>query len=296
MRHELLKEAFEKKKTLKRKLKVYREKTAEKRAADVPEGLYEQCPSCKTNFIAEDIVKNLLVCPKCEHHIRVRAHDRMAMTLDEGSFIEKGLGYITLNPLFQDGYEQKLEKSKKTTGSDEAYMYGYGEIKGFPVVIGVLDSYFMMGSMGSVVGEKVVKSIEYALVKRLPLVMFIASGGARMQEGIYSLMQMAKTSAAVEKLAGQGLLFLSVLTHPTTGGVSASFASLGDVILAEQGALIGFAGPRVIKQTIKQSLPEGFQTAEFLKEKGMVDKVVHRHELKGTLEKLLRMHSGGRKR
>ncbi len=293
MKREQLKEAFERKKRFKNQLKTYRQKPESAKTPDVPKGLYEKCKECKTTVVVEDLIKNRFVCPNCDNHFRVRAVDRIGITVDEDSFVEKGLGYITLNPLFQDHYEQKISEYKKKTNLDEAYVYGYAEIKRHPCVIGVLDSYFMMGSMGSVVGEKVVKSVEYAMVKRLPLIMFIASGGARMQEGIYSLMQMAKTSGAIQKLNEQGLLYISVLTHPTTGGVSASFASLGDIILAEPKALIGFAGPRVIKQTIKQSLPEGFQTAEFLQDKGMVDKVVHRHEMQETLSKLLSMHEKG---
>ena len=293
MKRERLKEAFERKKRFKSKLKTYREKPIPEKTPDVPKGLYEKCNGCKTPVVVKELIQNRFVCPSCGNHFRVRAVDRIAITVDEGRFVEKGLGYITLNPLFQDHYEQKISEYKKKTNLDEAYVYGYAEIETQPCVFGVLDSYFMMGSMGSVVGEKVVKSVEYAMVKRLPLVLFIASGGARMQEGIFSLMQMAKTSGAIQKLHQQGLLYISVLTHPTTGGVSASFASLGDIILAEPKALIGFAGPRVIKQTIKQSLPEGFQTAEFLQDKGMVDKVVHRHEMKTTLSKLLSMHAKG---
>ena len=183
-----------------------------------------------------------------------------------------------------------MYKRQEKTEIDEAYIYGYGKIKGVPCVIGVMDSYFLMGSMGSVVGEKITRSFEYAMYKRLPMVIFTASGGARMQEGIYSLMQMAKTSAAVLKHSEMGLLYISVLTHPTTGGVTASFASLGDIILAEPNSLIGFAGPRVIEQTIGQQLPEGFQKSEFLKEKGFIDKVVHRNDMKNTLYKILYMH------
>ena len=257
---------------------------------DVPKGLYEQCSACKNTFSQADVIKNMLVCPHCHNHFRARAIDRISMTADAHTFMEKGHGYITLNPLFQDGYDQKIQQYKKQTNLDEAYVYGYAEIHGEPCIIGVMDSYFMMGSMGSVVGEKVTKSIEYALYKKLPLVLFSASGGARMQEGIFSLMQMAKTSSALKKMDTQGLLYISVLTHPTTGGVTASFAMLGDIILAEPKALIGFAGPRVIEQTIRESLPEGFQTAEFLEEKGMVDKVVHRHEMKRTLYQLLKFH------
>ena len=257
---------------------------------DVPKGLYEKCPSCKETLQVKQIVANGFVCTHCNEHFKMRAVDRINMIADNGTFVEKGLGYITLNPLFQDGYEEKIENYKERTDIDEAYLYGYAEINGNPCVIGVMDSYFLMGSMGSVVGEKVTRSFEYAIYKKLPIIIFTASGGARMQEGIFSLMQMAKTSAAVLRHSELGLLYISVLTHPTTGGVTASFASLGDIILAEPNSLIGFAGPRVIEQTINQKLPEGFQRAEFLQEKGFVDKVVHRKDLTNTLSKILFMH------
>ena len=259
-------------------------------AIDVPKGLYEQCPNCKETVNMKNTVSNDFVCKHCGDHFKVRGVDRIKITIDENSFVEKGLGYITLNPLFQDGYEEKIESYKERTGIDEAYLYGYGEVNGNPCVIGVMDSYFLMGSMGSVVGEKVTRSFEYAMYKKLPIIIFTASGGARMQEGIFSLMQMAKTSAAVLRHSEMGLLYISVLTHPTTGGVTASFASLGDIILAEPNALIGFAGPRVIEQTINQKLPEGFQRSEFLQEKGFVDKVVERKDLKSTLAKILYKH------
>jgi acetyl-CoA carboxylase carboxyl transferase subunit beta len=204
--------------------------------------------------------------------------------------VEKGLGFITLNPLFNEGYDEKIAAYQDKTKLDEAYIYGYGEINGSPCVVGVMDSYFLMGSMGSVVGEKVTKSFEYAMYKQLPIILFTASGGARMQEGIYSLMQMAKTSGAVKKHSEAGLLYISVLTHPTTGGVTASFATLADIILAEPNALIGFAGPRVIEQTINETLPEGFQKSEFLLTKGFVDQVVDRKKMKTTLAQLLTLH------
>lgn len=260
------------------------------RKLDVPKGLYEQCPNCKETVNVKTSVLNNFVCNHCDEHFKVRAVDRINITVDENTFVEKGLGYITLNPLFQDGYEEKIDAYKERTNIDEAYVYGYGEIHGNPCVIGVMDSYFLMGSMGSVVGEKVTRSFEYAMYKKLPIIIFTASGGARMQEGIFSLMQMAKTSAAVLRHSDLGLLYISVLTHPTTGGVTASFASLGDIIFAEPNALIGFAGPRVIEQTINQKLPEGFQRAEFLQEKGFVDKVVERKNLKDVLGKTLYMH------
>jgi len=257
---------------------------------DVPEGLYEKCPSCNRTVNMKSNIENDYICKPCGNHFRMRALDRIKYIVDEDTFVEKGLGYITLNPLFQDGYEEKIAKYKKETNLDDAYIYGYGQIHGQQCVVGVMDSYFLMGSMGSVVGEKVTRSFEYAIYKKLPIVIFTASGGARMQEGIFSLMQMAKTSAAVAKHSKMGLLYISVLTHPTTGGVTASFATLGDIILAEPGALIGFAGPRVIEQTIKQKLPENFQTAEFLEEKGFIDLVVHRKDLKRTLSKLIAFH------
>ncbi|MFP4286435.1 MAG: acetyl-CoA carboxylase, carboxyltransferase subunit beta [Candidatus Izemoplasmataceae bacterium] len=294
MKRDILKYSFEKKKSLKSRMNLYQKKPlSQHKQPDVPKGLYEQCLKCKSTFPQQEALDNMLVCPKCQSHFRIRAIDRISMTADPHTFVEKGFGYITLNPLFQEGYEDKIGAYKKKTNLDEAFIYGYAEIKEEPCIIGVMDSYFMMGSMGSVVGEKVTKAIEYALYKKLPLILFIASGGARMQEGIYSLMQMAKTSGAVKKLHRQGLLYISVLTDPTTGGVTASFASLGDIILAEPGALIGFAGPRVIEQTIKQKLPEDFQRAEFLLDKGMIDKVVHRHEMRDMLSRLLIMHKRG---
>ncbi len=257
---------------------------------DVPKGLYEKCSNCAEPVNMKQIAQEQFVCKHCGEHFKMRAIDRINITVDPGSFIEKGLGYITLNPLFQDGYDEKIKQYQEKTDLDEAYIYGYCKIKGNPCVIGVMDSYFLMGSMGSVVGEKVTRSFEYAIYKKLPIIIFTASGGARMQEGIFSLMQMAKTSAAVLKHSDQGHLYISVLTHPTTGGVTASFASIADITLAEPGALIGFAGPRVIEQTIKQTLPEGFQRSEFLQDKGFVDRVVERKDLRDTLAKLLVMH------
>lgn len=282
---------FEKRRNIKNKFKIARNKTEiSSPKIDVPKGLYEKCPKCKETIHMKNIIENMFICKNCGEHLRVRSIDRLKLTVDLGTFVEKGHGYITLNPLFQDGYEEKISDYKKKTGLDEAYVYGYAEINGAPTVIGIMDSYFLMGSMGSVVGEKITKSFEYAMYKKLPIVIFTASGGARMQEGIFSLMQMAKTSQAVLKHSKSGLLYITVITNPTTGGVTASFASLGDIILAEPNALIGFAGPRVIEQTINQKLPEGFQRAEFMEEKGFIDKVVDRHELKGVISKLLYLH------
>jgi len=279
-------------KSLKEKVKMYHEKRpfVKQQKMDVPKGLYEKCPNCEKTVNKKEIIDNHFVCKNCDHHFRMRAIDRIRDLVDADTFVEKGIGYITLNPLYLDGYEEKISAYKKTTQLDEAYVYGFARIHNQPCVIGVMDSYFLMGSMGSVVGEKVAKTFEYAIYKQLPVIIFTASGGARMQEGIFSLMQMAKTSSAVAKHAKMGLLYISVLTHPTTGGVTASFATLGDIILAEPNALIGFAGPRVIEQTIKQKLPEGFQKSEFLLDKGFVDQVVHRNEMKSTLAKLLIFH------
>ncbi len=282
---------FENRRSLKSKFKIARTKskiTSSK--IDVPKGLYEKCPTCKETVNMKNTVDNKFICKNCGEHFRVRAIDRLKITVDSGTFVEKGHGYITLNPLFQDGYEEKISDYKAKTNLDEAYIYGYAEINGVPTVIGIMDSYFLMGSMGSVVGEKVTKSFEYAMYKKLPIIIFTASGGARMQEGIFSLMQMAKTSQGVLRHSKMGLLYISVLTNPTTGGVTASFATLGDIILAEPNALVGFAGPRVIEQTINQKLPEGFQRSEFLEKKGFIDKVVNRNDLKDTLSKLLILH------
>ncbi|XMB86593.1 acetyl-CoA carboxylase, carboxyltransferase subunit beta [Mycoplasmatota bacterium WC44] len=259
---------------------------------DIPNGLYEKCPACKKAFHIKEIKDNLYVCPNCDENFRLRSIDRIELTVDDNTFEERGVGFITLNPLDDSKYDDKIDALKDSTGLEEAYIYGTCKIEGTKCVIGVMDSYFMMGSMGSVVGEKVTKSFEYGNKHNLPVLIFSASGGARMQEGIFSLMQMAKTSAEIARFGNKKGLFISILTHPTTGGVTASFASLGDIILAEPRALIGFAGPRVIEQTINQKLPEGFQRSEFLVEKGFVDKVVERKDLRSTLGKLLKMHRG----
>ena len=283
--------AFEKRKAERAQQQpLHKPNYSRSKGLDVPVGLYEKCNNCGETVNTKHMAEDMFLCKHCGEHFRMRAIDRINLTVDPGTFIEKGLGYITLNPLFQEGYDEKIKSYQEKTNLDEAYIYGFARIKGQPCVIGVMDSYFLMGSMGSVVGEKVTRSFEYAIYKKLPIVLFTASGGARMQEGIFSLMQMAKTSAAVLKHSDHSLLYISVLTHPTTGGVTASFAMLGDITLAEPGALIGFAGPRVIEQTIKETLPEGFQRSEFLQEKGFVDLVVHRKDVRNTLHKLLRMH------
>ncbi len=261
---------------------------------DIPEGLMNKCPKCGNIQYSKELEKNLKVCSSCGHHFRLNAWERIAMTFDEDSFAEIDAGLQSNDPLGFPGYASKLEQQMAKTGMKEAIVTGQGTIGGFPVVVGIMDVHFFTGSMGSVVGEKITRAIEQAHAERLPLIIFSTSGGARMQESIFSLMQMAKTSAALAKFQGDGGLFISIMTDPTTGGVTASFASLGDYNLAEPGALIGFAGRIVIEQTIRQKLPDNFQTAEFNLQHGQLDKVVHRKDMKATLTKLLDMHCTGR--
>lgn len=248
------------------------------------------CPSCQKELDRAEVVENNYICMACGSYFRIRTKNRLRMVCDKGSFtpwfeeIESG------NPLQFPGYEEKLSDVREKTGLKEGVTVGEGRIYGEKVCLGICDSRFLMGSMGQAVGEKIALAVERATEKRLPVVLFCCSGGARMQEGILSLMQMAKTSAALKRHSDAGLLYVSVLTDPTTGGVTASFAMLGDIILAEPGALIGFAGPRVIEQTIGQKLPEGFQRAEFQVEHGFADRIVERHELKGVLYQILRAH------
>ena len=261
------------------------------KAADMMIGKWVKCDSCKEIIYKEDLHKNLSVCPNCGKHFRLSARRRIKQIADEGTFEEIGADILTKDPLKFDGYLKKVEVLKEKTKIEEAVKCGICEIEGEKAVLGVMDGNFLMGSMGSAVGERITLAIETAIEKELPLIMFCVSGGARMQEGIVSLMQMAKTSSAIAKLNQAKNLYISVLTDPTTGGVTASFASLGDIILAEPKALIGFAGPRVIEQTINQKLPEGFQSSEFLLEHGFIDKIVERKEMKSTLAKLIRMHT-----
>lgn len=255
------------------------------------EGLWVRCEKCQEIFLAKELDKNCRVCAKCGHHFRIAAPQRIAALLDPDSFIEWDAHLPTQDPLHFPGYKGKVEKSQRETGLAEAIVTGQGTIEGFPVVVGVMDPRFIMASMGTVVGEKLVRAIEGACAQRIPLILFSASGGARMQEGVLSLMQMARTSAALTRLAEAGVLYISVLTDPTTGGVTASFAMLGDLILAEPGALIGFTGPRVIEQTIRQKLPEGFQRAEFLEQHGMIDRIVPRTQMRSQLALILAMHT-----
>lgn len=253
------------------------------------EGIVE-CPECHEKMGREVLAMKKHVCPDCGYYFSMSAAERIALICDDGSFKELDKNLRTKNPIEFPGYRKKLSEVKAQTGMEDAVMTGIGKIQGEKVAIGVLDSRFLMGSMGTVVGEKIARLAETARRKKLPLVIFSASGGARMQEGLFSLLQMAKTSAAVEMYKQAGGLFISCLTNPTTGGVSASYANLGDIIIAEPNALICFAGPRVIEQTIGQKLPEGFQRSEFLLEHGMLDMVVERQELRETLGKLIRLH------
>ncbi|WP_100399861.1 acetyl-CoA carboxylase, carboxyltransferase subunit beta [Bacillus sp. FJAT-44742] len=255
------------------------------------EGVMTKCPECKTIVYSKELKKNDMVCQSCAHHFSMTAYERIECLCDEGTFVELN-GYLSsANPLSFPDYEEKLEKDKQKTELNEAVVTGEGLIQGYRCIISVMDSRFRMGSMGSVVGEKITRAIEQAIDKRLPFIMFSASGGARMQEGVLSLMQMAKTSSALRRLSEEGLLYISVFTHPTTGGVSASFASLGDYNLSEPKALIGFAGRRIIEQTIREELPQDFQTAEFLLKHGQLDKVVPRGEMRETLAKILDLHT-----
>jgi len=258
---------------------------------EVPEGLLRKCNKCGAAIITEDVKKGYYICPKCGGYFRVHAYRRIQMVIDEGTFEEWDHDLVGGNPVDYKGYPEKVQVLQEKTGLREAVVTGKGKIGGRDTVIAVCDGRFLMASMGWAVGEKITRAVERATEEKLPVIIFACSGGARMQEGITSLMQMAKTSAALERHSKAGLLYVSVLTEPTTGGVTASFAMLGDIILAEPGALIGFAGPRVIEQTIRQKLPKGFQRAEFLVEHGFVDDIVRRENLKETLGKILELHA-----
>lgn len=272
---------------------LHREKKVTKK--DVPENIFMQCPKCKETILSQELSQSYFVCPHCHQPLKIDAYTRLNYVLDEGSFHELYSRMVTDSTIDFPGYQDKLARESQKSGLKDAFVCGVGKIDGMKVAIGVLDSRFFMGSMGSVVGEKVTLLVEYANKKKLPLIIFTASGGARMQEGIISLMQMAKTSAALSRYQSHGGLYISYLTDPTTGGVTASFGMLGDIILAEPKALIGFAGPRVVEQTIKKKLPEGFQTSEFLLEHGFVDAIVERQDMQKTLSLLLRLHGGEKK-
>lgn len=279
-------------KTRKDRLNLFksRKNSVHRDPIDIPENLFHSCPNCKQTNLFEDLMHAYYVCPHCGYPIKITAHERIRQIVDEGSFqeLDKGMQLKEI-PDFP-GYEDKLERLQKKTGLKEAVVTGTGSIFGQKVVLGIMDSNFFMGSMGSIVGEKITRAIEYATMHKSPLILFTTSGGARMQEGISSLVQMAKTSAALKKHSDAGLLYISYLAHPTTGGVSASFAMLGDIILSEPNCLIGFAGKRVIASTVKEELPDDFQKAEFVLEKGFIDKIVERKDAKETLYKILKMH------
>ena len=258
---------------------------------EVPDELFANCPGCKQAIYQKDLGQ-AKICPNCSYTFRISAKERLDLTVDEGSFQELFTGIKTENPLNFPGYMEKLATTKEKTGLDEAVVTGVATIKGQKTALAIMDSNFIMASMGTVVGEKITKLFEHAIEEKLPVVIFTASGGARMQEGIMSLMQMAKISAAVKRHSNAGLLYLTVLTDPTTGGVTASFAMEGDIILAEPQTLIGFAGRRVIENTVRETLPDDFQKAEFLQEHGFVDAIVKRTELADTIATLLSFHGG----
>ncbi len=254
-----------------------------------------KCEKCRAIVLANDLQDNMHVCPNCDNHRKIGARERLTAIIDKGTFNELNADLTSSNKLKFPSYDEKLAKAKEQSGENEGIVCVDGEINGQRAVFFAMEYRFMMGSMGSVVGEKITLAFEYAQNNNLPVIGFTLSGGARMQEGILSLMQMAKTSSAVQRHSNAGLLYIAVQTNPTTGGVTASFASNADIIIAEPGALVGFAGPRVIEQTTRQKLPAGFQKAEFIQEKGFVDLIVHRLELKDKLTKILKMHNCGGK-
>ena len=268
----------------------YKHQKDQKEEPSIPEGLWRKCNKCGQPIYVEDVKNNFYICPKCGGYFRVHAYRRLEMLLDEGSFEEWNQEMPFSNPLDFPGYEKKVESAREKTGLNEAIVTGKGRIDGFETAVGVCDARFMMSSMGHVVGEKITQMVERATKEKLPVILFACSGGARMQEGLVSLMQMAKTSAALERYKKKGGLYIVYFTHPTTGGVSASFAGLGDINLAEPNALVGFAGPKVIEQTIGQKLPEGFQRAEYLEKHGFVDKVVSRDKMRETISQILMLH------
>lgn len=277
----------------KTKKKKYATIPSETAKSDFPEGIMTKCPNCKKIMYSKELLKNLKICLHCDYHHPMTAQERLDSFLDDGSFEAMDQELISTNPLGFPDYIEKIEKDQKKTGLNEAIVTGMGFVSNHPIVIAVMDSNFRMGSMGSVVGEKITRAVEKADEMGVPFIIFTASGGARMQEGVLSLMQMAKTSVALKRFSDHGGLIISIMTHPTTGGVSASFASLGDYNIAEPGALIGFAGRRIIEQTIREELPEDFQTAEFLLKSGQLDAVISRLELKEKITTILDIHQPG---
>ncbi len=260
-------------------------------APKIPDKLWMSCPGCRKTMTKEMVSNNTEVCPYCDNHFVLSARKRLELITDENSFTEMFSETETVDILNFPEYGQKLEEARAKSGENESVVCGSATVDGYPCMIAVMEAGFMMGSMGRVTGERICRTFETALERHLPVLVFTASGGARMQEGAFSLMQMAKTSGAVKRHSQAGLFYLTVITHPTTGGVTASFAMLGDVIIAEPSALIGFAGPRVIEQTIRQKLPEGFQRAEFVKEKGFLDDIVPRKSLKAYIARMLKFHA-----
>jgi len=273
----------------KKKLDTLREKRYRKTEKPAPPA-YSACPGCKADNACKTLRENMHVCPRCGHHMPIPARERLLHLFDEGTLRERFANVAARDPLSFPGYAEKTAKLRASAGVAEACFCAMGQIAGHKAVCAAHDTGFMMGSMGTAVGEKISRCAELARSSKMPLIIFCAGGGARMQEGIFSLMQMAKTSAAVRRFSDSGGLFISVITHPTTGGITASYASLGDIILAEPGALFGFAGPRVIEQTIGETLPEGFQRSEFQMEHGFVDAIVAREDMRGTLIRLMKLH------
>lgn len=260
---------------------------------DFPEGIMTKCPSCRAIYLTKELEHNAKVCMKCNYHFKMTAQERVSHFLDEGSFTALDENLQTTNPLGFPGYVDKVKADQQKTNLTEAVLTGVGQLEGNKVVVAIMDAHFRMGSMGSVVGEKITRAVEQATALGVPFIIFTASGGARMQEGVLSLMQMAKTSVALKRHSEAGLLFIAIMTHPTTGGVSASFASVGDINLAEPQALIGFAGRRVIEQTVREKLPADFQTAEFLLAHGQLDAIYDRKDLRSNVATLVKLHTVG---
>jgi len=285
-----LKDLFSKNPTKKKKYAQIPTETAKN---DVPEGIMSKCPSCKKIMYTKELMKNLKICLNCGHHFPMNSKERIDTFIDEGSFVEMNDNMISKNPLNFPDYLEKLEKDRQKSKLNEAVVTGIGTVNGHKIVLAIMDASFRMGSMGSVVGEKITLAIEKADELNVPFIIFTASGGARMQEGALSLMQMAKTSVALKRFSNNGGLIISIMTHPTTGGVSASFASLGDFNLAEPGALIAFAGRRVIEQSIREELPEDFQTSEFLLKHGQLDAIIVRNDLVEKVTNILEIHQPG---
>lgn len=270
---------------------IFKKRTVDdlgEKKSDMPEGLWTKCPACGESLYEQALVRNLRVCPHCGHHFTMSAPERVASLTDEGSFVEMDAKLTSVNPLGFKGYVEKVQANQAKTGLGEAVLTGRATIEGQPVLLAIMDFRFLGGSMGSVVGEKITRAIEAATAEKKPVIIFSSSGGARMHEGILSLMQMGKTSGALARHSAAQLPYISVLTHPTTGGVTASFATLGDVIIAEPGCMIGFAGARVVKETTHADLPKGFQTAEFMLQHGLLDRIVARKEMRSTLAALIR--------